>query len=193
MAFGHLSARELAELWPDGGAHPHVSTCDDCRAEYDALAKVFLAARDAADEADEHFTPDRLAAQHAHILRRLENAERPARVLHFPLSTRPFPSARNGARRWIAAAAAAGLLTGIVAGRALEFGNPWRNSPRVQPETQTLASSRRTPVMTAGTTAGTNDERLLREIEDALVEPRVDELRAIDALTPRVREASLGR
>ena len=38
-----------------------------------------------------------------------------------------------------------------------------------------------------------NDERLLREIEDALVEPRVDELRAIDALTPRVREASLGR
>jgi hypothetical protein len=169
MAFGHLSARELAELWPDGGAHPHVAKCDDCRAEYDALAQVFLAARDAADEADEHFPPDRLAAQHAHILRRLENAERPARVLHFPLSTRPFPSARNGARRWIAAAAAAGLLTGIVAGRALEFGNPWRNSPRVQPETQTLASSRRTPVMTAGTTAGTNDERLLREIEDALV------------------------
>jgi len=192
MAFGHLSARELAELWPDGGAHPHVAKCDDCRAEYDALAQVFLAARDAADEADEHFTPDRLAAQHAHILRRLENAERPARVLPFPLSTRPFPSVRNGARRWIAAAAAAGLLTGIVAGRAFEFGNSWRNSPRVQTETQTLASSSRPPVLTAGT-AMANDERLLREIEDALVEPRVDELRAIDALTPRVREASLGR
>lgn len=194
MAFGHLSARELAELWPDGGTHPHVAGCDECRTEYDALAQVFLAARDAADEADEHFTPERLAAQHAHILRRIENAEQPARVLTFPLSTRPFPSGRNGARRWIAAAAAAGLLTGIVAGRAFEFGNPWRNGPGVETQTQTLASSgNRTPVLTAGSTAVANDERLLGEIEDALVEPRVDELRAIDALTPRVREASLGR
>jgi hypothetical protein len=192
MAFGHLSARELADLWPHGPSHPHVAGCGECRAEYDALAQIFLAARDASDEADEHFTPDRLAAQQEHILRRLENAERPARVLPFPLSTRPFPSARTGARRWIAAAAAAGLLTGIIAGRAFEFGNPWRTTP--QPQPQTLASSRgRTPVLASGPAASVNDERLLGEIEAALVEPRVDELRALDALTPRVREASLGR
>jgi hypothetical protein len=190
MAFGHLSARELADLWPHGGSHPHVTGCEACRAEYDALAQVFLAARDASDEADEHFTPDRLAAQQAHILRRLENAERPARVLPFPLSSRPFPSARTGARRWIAAAAAAGLLTGIVAGRALEFGSPWRTGPGTQ--TQTLASRGRPAVLSSATTS-VNDERLLGEIEAALVEPRVDELRALDALTPRVREASLGR
>jgi hypothetical protein len=189
MAFGHLSARELADLWPHGGSHPHVAGCGECRAEYDALAHVLLAARDASDEADEHFTPDRLAAQQAHILRRLENAERPARVLPFPPSSRPFPHARTSARRWIAAAAAAGLLTGIVAGRALEFGNPWYTGPG----TQTLASTRnRPPVLATGTTS-VNDERLLGEIEAALVEPRVDELRALDALTPRVREASLGR
>jgi hypothetical protein len=191
MAFGHLSARELADLWPHGGSHPHVTGCGACRAEYDALAQVFLAARDASDEADEHFTPERLAAQQAHILRRLENAERPARVLPFPLSSRPFPNARTGARRWIAAAAAAGLLTGIIAGRALEFGNPWRTRPATQ--TQTLASRGRPPVLSSTPTAGVNDERLLGEIEAALVEPRVDELRALDALTPRAREASLGR
>jgi hypothetical protein len=190
MAFGHLSARELADLWPHGGAHPHVAGCGTCRAEYDALAQVFLAARDASDEADEHFTPERLAAQQAHILRRLENAERPARVLPFPLSTRPFPNARMGARRWIAAAAAAGLLTGIIAGRAFEFGNPWRTAPGAQ--TQTMARGR-PPVLSSTPAATVNDERLLREIEAALVEPRVDELRALDALTPRVREASLGR
>lgn len=193
MTFGHLSARELADLWPNGGTHPHVAGCGECRAEYDALAAVCLAARDAAAEADAHFAPERLAAQQAHILRRLENAERPARVLPFPLSTRPFPGARTGARRWIAAAAAAGLLTGIVAGRAFDFGNSWRTSSLSQ--TQTLASSRgRTPVLTAsGTPAAASDERLLGEIEAALVEPRVDELRAIDALTPRVREASFTR
>jgi hypothetical protein len=192
MAFGHLSARELADLWPHGPSHPHVAGCGACRAEYDALAQVFLTARDASDEADEHFTPDRLAAQQAHILRRLENAERPARVLLFPPSSRPFPNARTSARRWIAAAAAAGLLTGIIAGRAFEFGNPWRTTPQTQ--TQTLASSRgRTPVLSSGAAATVNDERLLGEIEAALVDPSVDELRALDALTPRVREASLGR
>ena len=185
MAFGHpLSARELAELWPDGGAQPRtLSTCDDCRAEYDALAqRLALAARDAADEADEHFTPDRLAAQHTHILRRLENAERPARVLHFPLSTRPSraPATAPGAglpRRPPPGSSPASAPDGASSSAIRR-----RNSPRVQAE---LAARR------AGHDRG-HDGRgqrrtLLREIEDALVEPRVDELRALDALTPRVR------
>lgn len=191
MTFGHLSARELMDLWPNGGAHPHLAGCGDCRAEYHALAEILLAARDTVGEADAHFTPERLAAQQAHILRRLENAEHPAKVLRFPLATRPFPGARTGARRWIAAAAAAGLLTGIIAGRALEFGNRWRSDSL----SRTLASSRgRAPVVTASSTPpALSDEWLLGEIEAALVEPRVDELRAIDALTPRVREASLSR
>jgi hypothetical protein len=193
MTFRHLSARELSELWPKGAMHPHVAGCRECRNEYDALAAVLVAAREAAGEADAVFTPERLAAQQAHILRRLENAERPARILRFPLSTRPFPGVRNGARRWIAAAAAAGLLTGIVAGRALDFGNPWRTGSPSQ--TQTLASSRgRQPVLTsAGTPAPASDERLLGEIEAALVTPGVDELRALDALTPQAREASFSR
>jgi hypothetical protein len=194
MAFGHLSARELADLWPNGRTHPHLAGCGQCRSEYDALAEVVLAARDAAAEADGHFPAERLAAQQAQILRRLENAERPARVLPFPPSTRPFPGVRTGARRWIAAAAAAGLLTGIVAGRTFDFGSSWSSATLTQPEAEKIAHQRsQKPVLTSGTSATLNDERLLGEIEAALVEPRVDELRALDALTPRIREASLGR
>lgn len=196
MAFGHLSERELVELWPRGAAHPHVAACEACRAEYDALGLVLDAARRAAAEADAHFPPERLAAQQAHILRRLENAERPARILSFPVSSRPFPSVRPVARRWIAGAAAAGLLTGIVAGRALDLRGPW-HSDRLRPEA-TIARDRapaRTPAGASATqgTRDANDETLLIELEAALLEPRVDELRAIDAFTPRVREVSLTR
>jgi hypothetical protein len=188
MTFGHLSARELANLWPHGAAHPHIAGCGACRSEYAALAAVLEAARDVTDEADARFTPERLAAQQAQILRRIENTERPARVLRFPLSSRPFPAVRTGARRWIAAAAAAGLLTGVIAGRTFDFGSAWRQTASSQ------ATRARIPVFTsAGGPLATSDERLLVEIEAALVEPRVDELRAIDALTPRAREASYTR
>lgn len=196
MAFGHLSERELVDLWPRGAAHPHVASCGVCRAEYDELAQVLDAAHDAGDEANALFTPERLAAQQAHILRRLENAERPARILSFPVSSRPFPSVRPVARRWIAGAAAAGLLTGIVAGRALDLRGPW-HSNRLRPDA-TVARDRAPALTSASASAGdgirdVNDERLLVELETALLEPRVDELRAIDAFTPRVREASLSR
>jgi hypothetical protein len=192
MTFGHLSARELVDLWPDGGTHPHLAGCQACRAEYDDLATVFLAARDAGDGADAYFTPERLAAQEAQILRRLENAERPARVLRFPPAMRPLPVARAGARRWIAAAAAAGLLTGIFAGRAFDFAPTWRHIPAT-PERVSAARDRAATVAAPSVRATTNDERLLRDIEAALVEPPVDELRAIDAFTPRVREATFSR
>lgn len=188
----HLSERDLVELWPDGGSDAHVTACARCRARYDAIVSVLDAAQEAADEADTAITPEGLAAQQAHILRRLENAERPARVLPFPATLRPARASRPDARRWIAAAAAAGLLTGIVAGRALDLGRlNWR-APGVS-ASRAESASRRAPVLTATATAATNDERLLGEIESAIVESRVDELRAIDALTPRVREVRLTR
>jgi hypothetical protein len=191
MSASHLSARELVDLWPDGPAHPHLAGCKACRSEYDELAAVMLAARDASDAADGHFTSERLAAQHAHILRRLENAERPAKVLHFPSSSRPTPVVRGGVRRWIAAAAAAGLLTGIFAGRALDFSFARRG---ISTPAFDGAGEDRLAVRNAGARpASRTDESLLGEIEAALIEPRVDELRAIDAFTPLVREASFTR
>ncbi len=51
-----------------------------------------MCATDAAAEVDELFPPERLAAQHAQIFRRLEAAERPARVIAFPKFAQPLTS-----------------------------------------------------------------------------------------------------
>ena len=59
------------------------------------------------------FPAERLAAQQAQILRRLEALERPARVIAFPKFARARRPARVARRRWVAAAAAAGLIVGI--------------------------------------------------------------------------------
>lgn len=71
----------------------------------------------AAHEADAVFTPERLARQQARILHRLEQDGRPGRIIAFPgqaAETTPL-RARPGTR-WIAAAAVAGLLVGLLAG-----------------------------------------------------------------------------
>src|SRR5213075_3472379 len=87
---------------------------------------------DATTEADEAFPPERLAAQHAQIFRRLEAAERPARVIAFPKFAQPLTSRTSHASRWIAAAAAAGLIVGVGVGQLMDL----RHSLTVQPTTQ---------------------------------------------------------
>ena len=71
----------------------------------------------AAQEADAVFTPERLARQQAKILQRLEQDGRPARVITFPRHGQdPFAVRARPASRWIAVAAAAGLVVGLLAG-----------------------------------------------------------------------------
>jgi hypothetical protein len=65
------------------------------------------------DEADEAFTGERLALQQAQVARRLETLERPARVIAFPKAARAVISGHSHVRRWVTAAAAAGLIVGI--------------------------------------------------------------------------------
>ncbi len=94
--------------------------------------------------------------------------------------------------RWLAGSAAAGLLVGIMAGqfvlpsfgsfedslsaRASRFtGEPWA-TPR--------------PVARLDPAGDTGDEDFLVEIETVLNNRRVDELRALDHLTPRALERS---
>ena len=78
-------------------------------------------ATDAHAEADEVFTRDRLATQQAQIFRRLESLEHPARIIAFPRFARPVSVQPAGRRRWIAAAAAVGLITGVGLGQLLDF------------------------------------------------------------------------
>src|SRR5687767_11349566 len=69
-------------------------------------------------EADAAFPAERLARQQTRILQRLEQEGRPGRVIAFPAghAHEPPPLRARPGMRWIAGAAAAGLIIGVVAG-----------------------------------------------------------------------------
>jgi hypothetical protein len=99
----------------------HLDRCDRCAARLDELREIMaLERQDASAAADAAFPEARLRAQRTSILARLEQARAGSRVLHFPTfpATRTWMSQRNRpAMRWIAGAAAAGLLVGLGAGQ----------------------------------------------------------------------------
>lgn len=117
---GHLSERALVDAIMTGDRPAHLDRCDLCaeRAMVTGrgLDAVKLAAQEAADMA---FPAERLAAQQAQILRRLEQVDEPTRVIAFPAQTRADrrePSQRRVAPAWVGVAAAAGLVIGAVGG-----------------------------------------------------------------------------
>jgi hypothetical protein len=124
----HLDDDALAEIWSAAASegrtatHPHLTSCAHCRSRYSGFTEWFddLSA-DARAEADGAFPAERLAAQQAAIFRRLEALERPARVIAFPRNTRPATTSQHFTRRWIATAAAAGLVIGLAAGQILDL------------------------------------------------------------------------
>ena len=120
----HLGDDEFAELWSSAVvgaqavADPHLTACAQCRSRYAAFTGWLDRIHDdAIGEAEEAFPPERLAAQQAQVMRRLEALERPARVIAFPRFSRPVTSTQGHAQRWVAAAAAAGLVIGLAAGQ----------------------------------------------------------------------------
>jgi hypothetical protein len=193
-----LDDAAFAEIWAaaasgtdDAEARAHLETCSSCRGRYAAfeswLDEIGTVAR---TEANEAFPAERLAAQQAQIMRRLEALDRPARVILFPKQTQAMTADRSGARRWIAAAAAAGLLVGIAAGQMLDLRDAFSPSP------QPFAQVRRDTAAGGGSMQPTSlavaqsDEAFLTELEDAALSPRVPELAALDAVTPRLRDVS---
>ena len=184
----------LAGLEPAESRDPalaaHLDTCDRCRAaaaQAETLWADALASADA--EADAAFTSAVLDRQQATILRRLEQQGHPARLLRFPVS----PSLRSGAhqvaRRWVAAAAAAGLLVGIAAGRFLPLQRgasdrrPASTTARLAPPSPAVGSPVRTPERRHDT-----DEAFLVDLEMAAASPRIEPLQVLDAMTPRTTD-----
>jgi hypothetical protein len=193
----HLDDSALAAIWTDASAmgaqsaHPHLENCATCRGRFTDLSTWLQIARvDATAEADEHFSPERLASQHALVFRRLEAAERPARVIAFPRFAQPLTSRTSNASRWIAAAAAGGLIVGVGVGQLMDL----RHSLTVPPS----AVSGRTdgPPVVLGrdprvqTVSATRDEAFLSELDASLSRAAVPELRALDAFTPRAGDRS---
>jgi hypothetical protein len=181
----------------------HLIDCHECGTRYAELTEFMeRLSTDAATEADTVFSPERLRAQRTHISRRLEHVGHPARVITFPGRTgsvHPFgSSAPRPVRRWVAAAAAAGLFVGVGTGLFLD-----RETARGYGRRPIVGSARQT-VLTApdGRIGGSpiefvrpepseSDEAFLSELELAGERPRIRELTAVDALTPHVREVNL--
>jgi hypothetical protein len=172
----------------------HVQMCETCARRYENLTASLERLREAAfAEADAYFTTDRLAAQRNHILRHLEGAEHPARVIPFPrTAAKPYVTRVHAPLfRWVAAAAVAGLVIGVSAGRMLYL-RPGA-SPRAAASIQarTVQPAFRAPGTTYDGVALDKefDEAFVSEIENAMSQQRIAALQALDALTPRVQDA----
>jgi hypothetical protein len=183
---GHLDDAAFAAIWTDAAvdgaqpSHPHLQACPACRSRFGLFTSWLTDVRvDAAAEVDELFSAERLAAQQAQVFRRLEAAERPARVIAFPKFTQPLTSGSSHGSRWIAAAAAAGLIVGVGVGQMMDirrsFGGP--------PAASQIRVADASEVRTLSTNTG-REEAFLSELDLTLSRPAVPELRALDEFTP---------
>jgi anti-sigma factor RsiW len=172
----------------------HLEACPACAARYVEFARFMDDLQSEADaEIEARFPDERLQAARRQIARRLENLGHMARVIAFPgrqsmAALRPSFS-RSGAR-WVAGAAAAGLLVGIALGTYSD-----RVTARV-PAGQSLARTIETaaaltpPVAEPLASSSLDEEAFLQEVELASVGLRTRALMPIDAFTPTVHEVS---
>jgi anti-sigma factor RsiW len=178
----HLSERELVAAWIGGASPAHLRTCAACGARLEELAARFETVRAEAEaEADAAFPPERLAAQRESILKRIEQVDRGVRLIAFPSSGRPpAPAARRLPAGLATAAAAAGLVVGLLAGQIVRL--------PLDPLWSDRAASHPAETIDRSAHNGGSVDALLLEIEFALETPNVAELHAMDALTPRIRD-----
>jgi len=192
MTASHLDDAAFAELWTSALAvgqeparHPHLDECAECRVRFGSFCQWMIDIRDdAVGEATELLSPERLAAQQSHIFRRIEAAERPARVIAFPKHTEGTLR-RTPVHRWIAAAAAAGLIAGLGLGQIVNF--------RYRPASPTVFTERTAPPLqqshatSVPAVATLSDDVVLADLE-AVSTPRYEALRAYDTFTPRAAD-----
>jgi hypothetical protein len=158
-------------------------SCGECRSRQATLAGMLTDVRSAAAiEADAAFPADRLARQRARILQRIETEGRPGRVISFPAGHHaPELTLRHSrpTSRWIAAAAAAAFVVGLLAGH-LVHSLPGGGAPIVQ--TRVAAPP---PAPSRPFRATVSDDEFLGQVELAAARTSPTPLRALDALTPR--------
>lgn len=200
---GHLSERRLLDVHVGAARvaaddRRHLETCDECRARHRRLLGPLEAMRDEARaEADAVFTDTRLATQRVRILDRLAGLRHGARVIPFPAHAGPVSFHQRSHIRygWIAVAAAAGLLIGVGLGR-VSF-TPSVPSPAVARRAPVTApaspgrSATAAPTLASHPSMEADDEALLLALEELVTRRQVgiEELRVVDALTPRAQEA----
>lgn len=188
----HLDDAALAELWTATAAgsrevitDPHLERCAECRVRFSAFGSWMNDVRDdAVTEAELAFPAERLAAQQAQILKRLEASERPARVIVFPKFPGTNISHRSPMTRWVATGVAAGLIMGIGLGNLMDlrhFGERRDVRPAI---VQTTDGSGRGVVPAS---ASVSEETRFQELEAAAT-PQYEALRSFDTFTPRAAD-----
>jgi hypothetical protein len=179
----HLDDAALTELWTamadgsrEGITDPHLERCAECRVRFSAFGSWMNDVReDAVTEAELAFPAERLAAQQAQILKRLEASERPARVIVFPKFPGTNISHRSPITRWVATGVAAGLIIGIGLGNLLDLRHidigdrPDVRPAIVQTTAQTTDGSGRGVVPAS---ASVSEETLFQELEAAATPKR---------------------
>jgi hypothetical protein len=201
----HLDDAAFADVWTERAAsgsaesgrpaESHLRACADCRARYAAFSGWLDTLRaDATAEAEEALGAERLAAQQAQISRRLEALEQPGRVLAFPRFAQPTSMRPSDGRRWIAGAAAAGLVVGLGLGQMLEFGgDTFRSNSSVAGAPQQVAFGGAVGAETARAglqpVGSSSDETYLYELDVLPSQARVPEsLQYLNAITPSARD-----
>lgn len=171
---GHGADGEQAQQYA-----AHVEHCGECRARHESLrAMLDDTATAATADADAAFSAERLTRQYDRIMERVEQVSRAGRVISFPAAFGRVtpPSAANGSR-WVAAAAAAGLVVGLLGGHLT-------HDLRVQPGS---GMAGRVPTVRAAIVpamAQPAEDDLLGQVEVAFEGRGPSALRALDALTP---------
>lgn len=182
----HLADDEMLALAYLGGDAPddretaalaHLADCDACSLRFSTTLSAVVDLRAVSEaEADRHFPESFLERQRRQILIKLEQLGQSARILRFPaLPVSVAPAAgRWQTRRWVAAAAAAGLVAGLLLAEALQ----------VLPGQLGWTASSQTAAVDENAGPVFEEDALLTEIDAALRWSRASELRALDELTP---------
>jgi hypothetical protein len=159
----------------------HMDRCDICAERAIGFGRWLDDVRALGDaDVDAVFPAERLAAQQAQIMRRLEQLDQPARVIAFPRHLRLDGQAEHGHRvsaGWVAVAAAAGLVLGVIGSQV---------SARF---TNSSAAKTATAQMTASVPATAVDAARVAQInqidQDDADRQYLGSLSPLDHITPR--------
>jgi len=184
----HISDERLIELCLTGSTSPeqaHLAICARCEARRVEIVGILAELDEAAtQDAGKAFPESRLEKQHAEILQRVEDDERPGRLVAFPTqhaSSMVMTTARPR-MRWAAAVAAAAFAAGVITGQ-------WTH----RLTDRDLAGARivtnetdQTALRVVPTTF--SDDEFLEQVEVAASRNGPVALRPLDAMTPRAWE-----
>lgn len=182
MTRRHLTEQQLIEvcLWDTAdlerpGQSDHLEHCGECQARRSEFVSLLAdASRAAASDTDAAFSDERLARQREAIMERVALASSSGRLINFPAGpSRPsLPAGPTTGSRWVAAAAAAGLVIGLLGGH---LSHNLTGPTTIPPNGPAIAQA---------SPRGSAEDELLGQLESTVEETGPSALRPLDALTP---------